>query len=307
MRKRRLDAATWPDDILSAVRNAVSSQPPAPKKPKFQFELTKEAAAKNLCVLSKYKLDLSAALEAQRDSPLGYGSEFRTVNVLSNIYGMHPVWPRMQSILLNGSSWPLEPLDNASRLKDVEEALLFGNHNGASNNPELLKQLVGKDVKYGYAFPIPLNAVTRVPGLLMAPMNIAPQNTIDETGKIISKDRLTHNQSYKWKSSGTSVNSRIRKHELLPCMFGHAIRRIINWIVTARLRFPNRKIFVGKFDFKSAFRRCHLNAETAIQTCTQIPEEKLAIIALRLTFGGTPGPYEWGAISEPICDLVNAL
>ena len=31
--------------------------------------------------------------------------------------------------------------------------------------------------------------------------------------------------------------------------------------------------------------------------------QPLAIIALRLTFGGAPGPYEWGATSETICDL----
>jgi hypothetical protein len=33
----------------------------------------------------------------------------------------------------------------------------------------------------------------------------------------------------------------------------------------------------------------------------------LAIIALRLTFGGAPNPSEWGAVSESCCDLVNAL
>ena len=34
-----------------------------------------------------------------------------------------------------------------------------------------------------------------------------------------------------------------------------------------------------------------------------MPNEGLAIIALRLTFGGAPGPYEWGVILESICDL----
>jgi hypothetical protein len=47
----------------------------------------------------------------------------------------------------------------------------------------------------------------------MAPMNIMAQNTINELGRIVPKDRLTHDQSWKW-SSGTSVNSRIKK-ELL--------------------------------------------------------------------------------------------
>ena len=31
------------------------------------------------------------------------------------------------------------------------------------------------------------------------------------------------------------------------------------------------------------------------------------IIARRLTFGGAPGPYEWGGIAEPICDLAMRI
>ena len=50
-----------------------------------------------------------------------------------------------------------------------------------------------------------------------------------------------------------------------------------------------------------------MNAKTSIQTCTQLPKEDLAIVALRLTFGGAPGPYEWGAVSESICDLSIAI
>ena len=49
-------------------------------------------------------------------------------------------------------------------------------------------------------------------------------------------------------------------------------------------------------NYKSAYRRCHLNADTAIQTCTQLPEEDLAIVALRLNFGGAPGTYDRGVL-----------
>ena len=36
-------------------------------------------------------------------------------------------------------------------------------------------------------------------------------------------------------------------------------------------------------------------------------EEDLAIVALRLTFGGAPGPYEWEILSESICDFSIAI
>jgi len=212
----------------------------------------------------------------------------------------------MRCILSNCSKFPLAELNFDSRASDLEEALEFGNHKGAEKQSELLEKLVKKDIIHGYGLVLPLDKITRVPGALMAPMNIQRQDTIDEFGRIIPKDRLTHDQSYKWKS-GTSVNSRVDKSQLQPCMFGAAIRRISNWAVAARRKYPKRRILVSKVDYKSAYRRCHLSGETAIQTCTQLPDLELAIVALRLTFGGAPGSYEWGVISESICDLAIAI
>ena len=90
-------------------------------------------------------------------------------------------------------------------------------------------------------------------------------------------------------------------------MFGACVQWQVNWIVAARRSFPGVKIPMTKVGFKSAFKRMHLDAKSASQTCTQIPELEVAIIALRLTFGGSPNPSEWGALSETCCDLVNAL
>jgi hypothetical protein len=50
-----------------------------------------------------------------------------------------------------------------------------------------------------------------------------------------------------------------------------------------------------------------LHASTALQTVTLIPEEDIALITLRLTFGGAPGPFEWGVVSGTVCDLANKL
>ena len=111
----------------------------------------------------------------------------------------------MKSILKHGSRWPLKELPLSDRWKDLEEALVFGNHKGAESNPAILKDLVKKDVIHGYGLVLPLDKIKRIPGALLAPMNVIKQNSIDECGKIVVKDRLTHDQSYKW-GSGTSVN-----------------------------------------------------------------------------------------------------
>eukprot|EP00957_Ditylum_brightwellii_P046184 3504193-Ditylum_brightwellii.AAC.1 len=209
-------------------------------------------------------------------------------------------------MLDEGSKWPPAELDFEKRRKDLDKALDFRNHRGATKQPDLLRKLVEKDVTHGYSLVIPLSKLKTIPGAILASMNIMQQSTINETGKIVEKDRLTHDQSYKW-SVGHSVNSRVDKDSLLPCMFGACIKRIVNWAVVVRKKYPKRRILSTQVDCKLAYQWDHLNAETAIQTCTQLPEESLAVILLRLMFGGSPGPYEWEVPSESICNLVNEI
>jgi hypothetical protein len=122
------------------------------------------------------------------------------------------------------------------------------------------------------------------------------QKTINKRGKIIPKERLTHDQSWKWQSE-TSINSRVDKEQLMPYYFGRALKQIINWTVATQKQYPKKRILATKLDVKAAFRRCHLNASTAVQTCTQLRALNLALMILRLSFGAAPCPSEWGAIS----------
>ena len=275
-------------------------------KQEFAFELTKEAAEKNYCLLKKYGLDLSRAIDAQTSSPLSYGSEFKPPHILKRIYRNHPLWPRMEQLLINGSQWPLDEISKEDREADLHEALVFGNHKGAASKPELLKALIAADVRHGYGLVIPRDKVARIPNACLAPMNIMHQFTLDASGDIVDKERLTHDQSFKWQS-GTSINSRVDKDKLQRCMYGRCLMRLLCWIVAARRQFPNKPIVLQKIDVKSAYRRCHLNATTAIKTITQLTDDELCIIMLRLTFGGAPCPFEWNIIAESIRDLANAI
>jgi hypothetical protein len=93
----------------------------------------------------------------------------------------------------------------------------------------------------------------------------------------------------------------------MPCYFGRALKQLINWAVATRKLYPRKRILTTKLDVKAAFRQCHLNALMAVQTCTQLPALCLALMMLRLSFGGTPCPSEWGAISESVCNLINEI
>ena len=94
----------------------------------------------------------------------------------------------MESILINGSKWSYEEISKEHRVRDLDDAFTFGNHKGATAKSDLLKKLINKDVIHGYILPIPLSSVKSIPELVMAPMNITAQNTINEHGQIILKD-----------------------------------------------------------------------------------------------------------------------
>lgn len=296
-----------PPNITTIIQGICAQPLSPPSQPEFSFKLTREAALRNFCVLQRYHSNIGLAIDAQSSSPLGYGSKFRPIHLLRPLLQLHPYWTKFESLLTQGSDWPLRPILESERHSDVEEALLFGNHKEATQNPTLLRSLIIDDVTHGFALPLPLEKIHQIKGVLLAPLNIAIQETINERGETIPKKRLTHDQSYVFKGSGTSINSRTDKTKLTPCIFGWAIRRLAHWIVCARRKHPNRRIYATKTDFKSAYRWCHLHHSSAAQSCAQLTEEKLALLMLHLTFGGAACPYEWSIISELICDLASAI
>ncbi len=111
---------------------------------------------------------------------------------------------------------------------------------------------------------------------------------------------------------GNGARERLSTAESEKNFFRHValdfcIRRIVNWAVAAQSSYPNFRILATKIDYKSAYRHGHLNAETALPTCTQLPDKGMAIVTFWNTFGRAPCPYEWGIKSETICNLANEL
>jgi len=132
---------------------------------------------------------------------------------------------------------------------------------------------------------------------------------MNEKGEIIPKDRPTHDLSFPGCLSGTSINSSVDEGGLLPTNYGHMHRRCLHHIVHCRRMVPTKQILVRKDDWSSAYKRMHVNVTASVQSLTKIEKEtkELLLFPLQLTFGGKPGPSEWGAIAEPITDLANEL
>ena len=114
------------------------------RRPEFAFEMSLEAAEKDFYALTKYGMNLDKAINAHKDTPLDYGSKFRSAEHLKSISGRHPVRPRMKNILQNGSNWPLEEVGDKTKALDIKEALTFGNRKGENQQPDLLRKLVKK-------------------------------------------------------------------------------------------------------------------------------------------------------------------
>lgn len=166
------------------------------KNPQFKFSTSKEAAFHNWNILQKFELDLEKAILAYSPSQLSYGSEFKDVETLSLIFKNHPLWNKLSNHLRNGCSYPMKTLDKERCRKDLIEAYEFGNHKGVENNKKLFQSMMDKEVQYGWAVTIPRKNILDLKGeTILSPMKITDQMTIDETGKQIKNQRLTHNWS----------------------------------------------------------------------------------------------------------------
>jgi hypothetical protein len=217
-------------------------------------------------------------------------------------------------MLTTGFTMPLEKLDDKERLKDVQEALKYGNHKSTQQNPTIVREMLNDEVIRGWQLVLPRNSIGRIPEAIVSPLGLVRQNTINEMGETIQKWRITHDQSFKFQS-GTSVNSRVQKEKLTDCMFGAALRRFIHSIIHYRRKYPSTPLLMAKYDLKSAYRRAHLSGVSALQSIATSrglhidghEEDELAYVSLRLTFGGSPNPSEFSAISETITDLTNII
>jgi hypothetical protein len=209
---------------------------------------------------------------------------------------------------------PLRSLPDLARVEDVYEALRYGNHQLTHTNPDVILEMLNEEVRYGWQLVLPASSIPKITGTVVSPLGLVKQTSINEHGESVVKWRLTHDQSFRFKS-GTSVNSRVETDKLANCLYGNALRRFLHAIVLYRHRFPTAPLLIAKFDLKSAYRRTHFSGISALQSIatsnglrtSNDESEEIAYVSLRLTFGGSPNTSEFSLILEIIADLSNIL
>jgi hypothetical protein len=280
---------------------------PLTRPSQFRFKWSADAAAHNWDLLRRYDCDLGAALRAHPFSTLTFGwSDFRPAHLLALILSSHPLWGRFAERITDGAAFPLLDIPDDDRLSSVRANLAHGNHKSARNHEHSLISMLKGEVERGWQLPLLKEAAHVIPGCEVEPLGMVAQTTIDEGGEPQRKLRLTHDQSFSPKgSSSRSVNDRIDETTLSPARFGKAFSRFLYHILYLRKIKTDKPIYMTKGDFKSAYRRIHLQAPTAVKACTCV--DGILLVALRMTFGGSPNPSLWSDVLEVVTDLANDL
>jgi hypothetical protein len=292
--------------LADALASILHAPPPLTHPTEFRFEWSPEAASHNLAVLRRYALDVGAALHAQPFSAVSPGSEFRPPAALAPLLSAHPLWDRFLERISEGAEFPLRAISDDDRLAAVRANLARGNHKSARGHEAKLISMLKEEVEKGWQLPLPKGAALEIKGCEVAPLGLVVQTTMDEKGRPMDKLRLTHDQSFNPKGvTGLSVNDRVDASQLTVARFGKAFSRFIYHISYLRQLWPDDPILLTKVDWKSAYRRIHLKANTAVKSCTCIDD--LLLMALRMTFGGAPNPSQWSDVSEVLTDLANDL
>ena len=297
-----------PPWFLEGIRRICATDSPTPTKSPIRFELSDQAAEHNAAVLGRFGFDVGRLIRDNNSSTLGFGSEFRGVNELEPLLGKHPHFSRLTELLTEGMPYVFNrELTSAERRKEVLAMLARGNHKSAQSEQFQVGKLLEKDVLHGFAIPIPISVVSRIPGAMVQPLGLAQQWTVNPEGKRVIKFRLTQDLSFSTNRAAkpTSVNARVDMSAYVEMIYGWCLPRIIHYVVSLRAKYPGLRILISKYDYSDAYRRIAHSPEAAAQTIAI--NGNMAYLSLRLTYGGSPNPPTWCTFSELVTDLANEI
>jgi hypothetical protein len=138
-----------------------------------------------------------------------------------------------QERYFGGAFFPLTSIEKADRDTDNVFMLEYGNHKSASKFEDEFLPMIGNEVLRGFGLILPLDSWHELPNCSIAPLGMVEQGSIDDTGRIVKKRCVTHDQSTPV-PSGLSVNKRVIASSMTACMFGFCLKRIIRYIVSLR-------------------------------------------------------------------------
>ena len=117
--------ASW---LVTVIKAILKTPIQKFENPIFLFRRTHEAAVRNSKILAAFKGYLGAAIVAQKDSPVNYGSEFSDIASLEKLFFHHEDNPNIINIIQQGSCYHLDPIKKETRKSDLDAMILRGSH-----------------------------------------------------------------------------------------------------------------------------------------------------------------------------------
>lgn len=295
---------SWLVSTIQKICNTVETFP-APSQ--FIFESSLAAATHNTSILEKHKCNYRQAVRSNPSSIITPGSEFRSIDCLHFLWKNRHDWKKIKQTIYKGIKCPLKPdLPEATRLSDLTKMMERGNHPSA-NDPtksNIIRDNYNKETTQSFMIPILPSAFPKIAHLEMTPLGIAEQPTITADGHIGIKNRSIHDCSFKM-HSGHSINDQHIPELLEECWYGQCLRRLLHCLHRLRIHYPNKHIFICKYDLDAACRRLHVHPDHAVRASTIVND--LGYLLLRLPFGAVAGPSKYSLVSDAIFDLANDL
>ena len=169
--QRLINLSNTGSNMMEVLQLVLDHKENALPRSAFQFELSESAAQQNWEYICKCG-GIKEALDKDRESITGAGSEFRPAPILEQLLSLHPLWERFQRTITCGSHFAKQRLSQEEKKSDRLAVIARGNHKGATANPEALRTLVKGDVLSGFAFPIPLSHGSTLNDAVIGPMNV---------------------------------------------------------------------------------------------------------------------------------------
>ena len=99
---------------------------------KVRFDVSKEAAVHNFNLFKQANFNLRDILNTKGETIFTtFGSKFKDVKMLEKFLKHHHRRKDLNLMITNGSQWPIEELEEKSRLADLKEDLGRRNHKSA--------------------------------------------------------------------------------------------------------------------------------------------------------------------------------
>jgi hypothetical protein len=292
----------WVQEVLEVARTICK----VPNPPLVRLGMDVEDLNHNTNFLADCDWDLEKLFQQHAGTTVDHGSEFRPVEQLRQIVGQHPGFAYLKKMLTSGFDYHLErELTEQERKSELKAQFDRGNHKSALQNIEEVRALLTGDVRRGFILPIRADAIFNVKRLHLQPGGMVRQLSLKADGSRQPKSRFTHDLSFSITQHDASVNARVDISKHPEMVYGWCLLRLIHYIAALRVRHPDVRILISKFDYADAYKRISQSPRSSAASVICFGD--VAYICWRMVFGGSPNPAGFSGFSEMLTDLANEI